>query len=368
MPVRATGSHARAPADRAQIERVLARFAAFPRRVDEELHWLRQGIERGRVPPRAVLERVLANFDAQLATAVDDGACFEPFERLGGGIAADEGQGLRDFVAGPYLAAAPASGAMRDYPDGARLYDALIAERTTLPLTAAQIHAMGLREVERLRGEVERTMRDAGFDGSRAGWFNANVPGYKRRPTWGMETLTAHEAVPGHHLQIARAAELRDLPAFRRDAGYTAYIEGWALYAETLGFDLGLYQDPYSRFGHQQWQLFRAARLVVDTGIHALGWSRQQAIDYVVDTAGEDRDLVEAEVDRYISWPGQALAYTTGKLKIDELRDRARAALGERFDIRRFHNVVLDQGAVPLPELERLVDDWIARAQPRAAR
>ena len=148
---------------------------------------------------------------------------------------------------------------------------------------------------------------------------------WSQRPIWGMETLVAHEAVPGHHLQIARAIELGELPKFRRADGYNAYGEGWALYAETLGFDLGLYRDPHSRFGHLQAQAFRAARLVVDTGMHALGWSRQRAIDYMVERTGQDEPYVVAEVDRYLSWPGQALGYMIGELKILELRDRAKA-------------------------------------------
>ena len=175
-----------------------------------------------------------------------------------------------------------------------------------------------------------------------------------------METLVAHETVPGHHLQIARAVELGELPRFRRGGGYTVFAEGWALYAETLGFDVGLYKDPYSRFGHLQSVAFRAARLVVDTGIHALGWSRQQAIDYMEERTGQGLGYVTSEVDRYHSWPGQALAYMTGELKIIELRDRAKAKLGARFDIRQFHRVVLDQGSVPLPVLERAVDGWVS--------
>jgi uncharacterized protein (DUF885 family) len=188
------------------------------------------------------------------------------------------------------------------------------------------------------------------------------VKNLRKRPVWGMEWLVAHEAVPGHHLQIARAVELGALPKFRRSGGYTVYSEGWATYAETLGFDLGLYKDPASRFGHLQWQAFRAARLVVDTGLHALGWSREQAIAFMVERTGENVDAVSSEVDRYLSDPGQALAYMIGQLKIIELRDRAKRVLGERFDIRQFHKVVLDQGEVPLPLLERAVDGWIAGA------
>ncbi len=198
------------------------------------------------------------------------------------------------------------------------------------------------------------------LDGKRPGWFYANLLAYRTRPIWGMETLVAHEAVPGHHLQTARATELGALPPFRRDAGYTVYSEGWALYAETLGSQLGLYTDPHSRFGHLQWQAFRAARLIVDTGLHALGWTREQAIAFMVERTGVDRDFVASEIDRYYSDPAQALAYMIGQLKIVELRDRAQARLGPRFDIRHFHNALLDQGAVPLPVLERIVDDWIA--------
>ena len=195
-----------------------------------------------------------------------------------------------------------------------------------------------------------------------AGFFFANTMAWRKRPIWGMETLVAHEAMPGHHLQIARATELRGMTNFRRSGfDYTAFTEGWALYAEALDFELGLYTDPHSRYGHLQWQAFRAARLVADTGVLALGWTRQQAIDFMVERTGVERDFVASEVDRYTSQPGQALAYMIGKLKFDELRDRARAKLGSRFDIRKFRNAVLDNGALPLATLDGLVDEWIAQ-------
>ena len=442
------------PADTVpQLEAVLARLAAAPRRIEEELSWLKRGIALGWVAPRPVLQRVLAQIDAQLQAPADGNPWLEPLQRMGAQIppatqAALRQRGdallreqvlpalqrLRDFIAGDYLAHAPADGALSRYPDGARVYALLIAEHTTLPLTARQLHDTGLREVARLQREIEAAWRDSGhagslaqwlqhldsdpryfhtsgeallvgyrdiakridpelprlfaelpripygvrgmpehfdagkaeyyegpaLDGSRPGWFNANLQAYAQRPTWGMATLVAHETVPGHHLQIARAVELRELPAFRRDIGFSAYTEGWALYAETLGLELGMYPDAASRYGYLQMQIFRAARLVVDTGIHAFGWSREQAIDYLAATSGLDREHCAAEVDRYTSSPGQALAYMTGQLKITELRERARARLGERFDIRRFHNAVIDQGALPLPVLERSIDDWIA--------
>jgi uncharacterized protein (DUF885 family) len=435
-------------------EQILARLAAYPRRVDQEIEFLREGMALGWVPPRTVLERVIAQLDEQLGAAPDQSPFFEPFTRLGSDIGVAEQatlraealrrigvdvapavRRLRAFVAGEYLARSPASGALGDYPDGVAVYAERVRESTTTDLAPQRIHAIGIRELERLRGEMEAIVKEVQFegdfaafvrhlrsdarffhrdaealladyrsiakridpelpklfaelprapygvrampadlgsdtaefysppalDGSRAGWFNANAKAWNKRPIWGLETLVAHEAVPGHHLQIARAIELGGLPTFRRARGYNAYGEGWALYAETLGFDLGLYRDPYSRFGHLQWQAFRAARLVVDTGLHSLGWSRQRAIEYMVERTGQDERFVTSEVDRYLSWPGQALGYMIGKLKIVELRDRARGRLGDRFDLRKFHMAVLDQGSVPLPVLEGAVDDWIAR-------
>ena len=197
-------------------------------------------------------------------------------------------------------------------------------------------------------------------DGSRAGYFEANVNHLKTRPKWSMETLLLHEAVPGHHLQIARAQELANLPQFRRNLGFTAYAEGWALYAESLGDEMGFYKDPYQKFGNLSAEMLRACRLVVDTGIHAFGWTREQAIDYMVANTGNTLEVATNEVDRYIVWPGQATAYKVGELKIKALRAKARAALGEGFDLRRFHNVVIDGGSVPLLVLEANVDAWIA--------
>ena len=442
--------------NRAAAEQLLARLAAYPRRVDQELVRLREGIRLGWVATPAVLDRVLATLDGQLAAEGDASPFFLPFNSLGGDIPAAEQhqlkrrarqlitdqvlpaqRRLRDFVAGDYRAAAPASGAMSNYPGGDVVYAAAVRQHTTTDLTPAQIHAIGLREVARLDREIQQVMVElkwtgpfvgaTGFaqhmltdpkyfhpspeallasyrdiakridaelpklfaelprapygvrampahespdraeyysgpplDGSRPGWFNANAQGYKTRPTWAQETLTAHEAVPGHHLQTARAIELGELPKFRRAAWYVAYGEGWALYAETLGFQLGLYQDPASRFGHLQDQMLRACRLVVDTGLHSQGWTPRRAADYMTEHSGIERGMVESEVDRYLSWPGQALGYMIGQLKIIELRDRARARLGDRFDIRRFHMVLLDQGAVPLSVLEQRVDEWIS--------
>ncbi|MCC9596885.1 MULTISPECIES: DUF885 family protein [unclassified Rubrivivax] len=440
---------------RADAAKVLARMAALPRRIDQEIALMRRGLALGWVPAAPVLDRALAQIDAQLPADPTAGPFFEPWRRLPPTLPAAERAALeaqargaierdvvpamrrlREFVAGEYRAKAPADGSLARYPDGARVYEMLVRQRTTTALGADAIHALGLRELAQLRAEMEDVKRSTGFsgdfaafvkwlntdprffvsgpdellqryraiakrfdaemprlfaelprgtygvrampehlgpdaaefyeggaaDGSRPGWFNANLVGWRQQTTWGMATLVAHEAVPGHHLQGARALELSDLPDFRREGGgYTAYVEGWALYAETLMRELGAYDDPYSLFGHLQWQAFRAARLVVDTGLHARGWSRQQAIDFMVERTGVDRPFVEAEVDRYTSDPGQALGYMVGRLKLDELRARAQARLGPKFDLRRFHNALIDQGELPLSTLETLVDEWIAR-------
>jgi len=197
-------------------------------------------------------------------------------------------------------------------------------------------------------------------DGSRAGIYWVNLYRPEVRPKYEIEVLSVHEAVPGHHLQLALQQELGDLPNFRRYSGFTAFVEGWGLYSERLGYDLGLYTDPYSRFGALTYDMWRAVRLVVDTGIHYKGWTRQQAIDFFKDNAAKTEHDIVNEVDRYIVTPGQALAYKIGQLKILALRANAEAALGEHFDIRAFHDELLGAGALPLDLLQQRMDAWTA--------
>ena len=309
---------------------------------------------------------------------------------------------------------------------------------TTTNLTPQEIHEIGLREVRRLRVEMDAVMVRSGFQGSfsefkeflrkdprfymsraeelldgyrviakktdpqlgrlfgrlprlpygvlpvpkfretsspaayymsgapatgRAGYFYANTYQVGIRPRWEMEGLALHEAVPGHHLQIAIAQELDHLPEYRRWTGPTAFIEGWGLYAESLGEELGFYKDPYSKFGQLMFDVWRSTRLVVDTGMHAMGWTRDRAIEFFRENTAMSDVGIAVEVDRYIVWPGQALAYKLGQLKFRELRTLGEARLGERFDVRAFHDLLLDEGALPLHLVERRAKDWIdARA------
>jgi uncharacterized protein (DUF885 family) len=342
---------------------------------------------------------------------------------------------LLRFFEERYLPGSRTTIAASDLPDGDAYYAFAIRSYTTTDLSAEAIHQLGLREVERIRGEMETLIGQIGFhgtfaeflrylrsddrfyytsaddllegyreitrriepqlgklfgrlptipmdvqpipaaeaaasttayyypgaaDGSRPGTVFVNLDQLHSRPRYEMEALMAHEGVPGHHLQISLALQQGELPKFRRYDGYTAYVEGWGLYSESLGNELGLYRDPYSHFGALTFEMMRAVRLVVDTGIHAKRWSRQQAIDYfTANTASGEHDIAN-EVDRYIGWPGQALAYKIGQLKISELRHRAEEKLGSRFDVKAFHDLILGSGALPLDLLEARVDSWLA--------
>ncbi len=270
---------------------------------------------------------------------------------------------LSDFLkflrTDPRFARMPSEKVLPSFRDIAKRVDPeltkLFAELPRLPY--------GIREVSALRGEATAQYVPGASDGSRAGYFNANTLEGTTVPRHEMEALLLHEAAPGHYLQSARAEELKGLPEFRRNAFDNAYVEGWGLYAESLGEELGLYKDPYSKFGRLQAEIFRACRLVIDTGIHSMTWTRQEAIDYMRENSGSLKGLIEMEVDRYIVWPGQALGYKIGELKMKELRVRASKTLGTKFDIRRLHNALLDDGPLPLDLLEKRIEEWIKLQQ-----
>ncbi|MGB3016737.1 MAG: DUF885 domain-containing protein, partial [Ignavibacteria bacterium] len=218
-----------------------------------------------------------------------------------------------------------------------------------------------LKEMEEFRSKSAPAAYyySAPEDRSRPGYFYVNTYDLPSRPKYTMTALALHEAVPGHHLQIAIAQELKNLPKFRRDGGYTSFVEGWALYAESLGYETGMYEDLYQLYGALIFEMWRACRLVVDTGIHAKKWTREEAVAYMKKyTANSDLDI-KSEVDRYIAWPGQALAYKTGEMKIKELRRKSEEALGSKFDIKEFHDTMLNNGALPLPLLEVEINRWI---------
>jgi uncharacterized protein (DUF885 family) len=240
---------------------------------------------------------------------------------------------------------------------GKRLDSTLPTMFSTIPKSPLEIRPVpALTE----KGAARGSYQSGTVDGSRPGVFYFNAYDLPSRTTPGMETLYLHEGAPGHHFQISLAQENAALPSFMRFGGNTAYVEGWGLYAETLGRELGVYTDPYQYFGYLDSQLFRAIRLVVDTGIHSKGWTRDRTIQYILDNSSRGRSNATAETERYIAIPGQALAYKIGQLKISELRDRAQRELGPRFDIREFHAQVLMTGALPLAVLEKKIDDWIA--------
>jgi len=220
----------------------------------------------------------------------------------------------------------------------------------------------GVREVPAYSAPSQTTAyyNPGSLKAGRPGWYFANTYKLETRPKWEMEALSMHESVPGHHLQISLAEELENVPKFRNFSGYTAFVEGWGLYSESLGTEMGFYKDPYSHFGQLTYEMWRAVRLVVDTGIHSMGWQRQQAIDYFKSHAAKQEHDIIVEVDRYIVTPGQALAYKIGELKIKELRKYTNDQLGDKFDVREFHDHVLGNGAVPLSILEQQIKDYVA--------
>jgi uncharacterized protein (DUF885 family) len=435
-------------------EDFLKRIDGFALWTDQAIVNMREGVAKGYVLPRVLVERTLPQLMAQVVEKPEDSLYWGPIARMPESFTAAEREKLtaayraaiagkvipsyrrlHDFMRDEYLPKARTSVGLDALPDGKAWYEYNVRNITTTGYTTAEIHEIGLREVERIHGEMRKVMAKVGFkgsldeffrflnndpqfvwptrealvagyvaikdrvdpqlpklfeilpkadyevravepfreksaaggqyqaaseDGSRPGIFYANAYDLKARPKWAMEALSLHEGNPGHHFQITIQREQKDLPRFRRFGGYTAYSEGWGLYAESLGPELGVYTDPYQYFGRLEGELFRAIRLVVDTGLHSKGWTREQVLEYIdANSATSDARRI-AETERYIAIPGQAVAYKIGQLKISELRQRAERELGDRFDIRKFHTAVLADGALPLDVFEAKIDRWIA--------
>ena len=434
------------------------RASQLPVVFDQAIANMRIGMREGVVQPTALMEKVLPQLDAIIKESAEDTLFWMPVKNMPDDIPAAERERitaeyramiegelmpayreLRAFVADEYMPATRHSSGMAALPNGEAWYAYNARSSTTTDLTPAQIHQIGLDEVERIHGLIQTEVMDkVGFEGSLQEFFefmktdprfqfeseaallehyrgleakvNAGVPAlfsltpkadfeirpvepfraqsaaggsYMRpsedgtrpgvfyvntydlptRQTWDAEDLFLHEAIPGHHFQIALQQELTGLPMFRRFGGETAFTEGWGLYAESLGKELGVYTDPYSYFGYLQNELWRAIRLVVDTGLPSRGWTREQVIAYMLENSATAETPAISETERYMAIPGQALAYKIGELKIQALRDRAEAELGDDFDIRAFHAEVLKDGSVPLEILERKIERWIAAQQ-----
>ncbi|MBV8686293.1 MAG: DUF885 domain-containing protein [Alphaproteobacteria bacterium] len=444
---------------KADYESYLARIAQYPQQNDTALAITAQAVKGGYVLPCSVLGSYEKTISGVIADDPAKSRFYEPFARpRPEGVSEAEWAAMQArakrlvadvlnpayakhlaFFRTGYLPHCAKSDSISAQPGGRAYYAFRVRQETTTDLTPERIHEIGLREAARIRGEMDKVAKAAGFatreafirelktdpryyaktpeelmaaaaltaktiDGKLpalfgtlprlpygirpipaetaegtttayygagapasgiAGTFYVNTSKLDQRPLWELPALTAHEAVPGHHNQIALQQEL-SLPPFRRDfSSFTAFTEGWALYAESLGEEMGLYDTPAKKMGQLSYQAWRAARLVVDTGIHAKGWTKAQAVAFMRENTALTDANIDAEVNRYISWPGQALAYKLGELKIRELRARAQRALGTRFDLRRFHDAVLGQGSVPLDVLDAQIAAWIEAEKAR---
>ncbi len=425
--------------------------------VDTAVANMRNGIERGIVWPRVIVERAIGQIDDLVTADIDAHLYYRPIQNLPADFATADAERLaaafassileqvnpgherlRTFLVEEYLPVAGDHTGIGALPNGADTYRYLIRFHTTTTKTADEIHELGLREVERISGEMETVKEAVGFtgdlrsffdhvrgseqqtpftepgqvianfeaihermkpqlmelfdvepragfevrrteafreasasaeyvpgtkDGTRPGVFYVPIPDVLSYNKYADESLFLHEAIPGHHYQLSLQQESQDLPEFLHPEGIGVFVEGWALYSESLGGELGLYEDPYQYFGMLSAEMHRAIRLVVDTGMHAKGWSREEAIQYSLDHEAESEAAIIAEIERYMVMPGQALSYKIGQLKIRELRSRAEEAFGDRFDVREFHRQVLSSGSLPLVLLEAKIDQWIASTQ-----
>jgi uncharacterized protein (DUF885 family) len=440
----------------ADVEKYLKKISSVPRYMAQQTDWMRQGIAKGYTQPKAVLAGYEQGILSFIQKDIEKSVFFRPLLKPVASIPAAQWQALQqraktiiaeqihpayqqyyEFFVGEYLPAARENIAASSLPNGTAFYQNRLEYYTTLKMSPAQVHQIGVDEVARIRAEMAVVIEQTGFKGTfaefiqflrtdkqfyvtspdqllkeaaflskkidaqlpklfgtlprtpygveavpaeiapkyttgrysggrepgDAGFYWVNTYALDRRPLYELEALTLHEAVPGHHLQVALANEQTNLPSYRRSFYTSAFGEGWGLYSEYLGLEVGFYQDPYSNFGRLTYEMWRACRLVVDTGMHTMGWTRQQAIDFLASNTALSMHNVTTEVDRYISWPAQALSYKLGELTIKRLRAEAEQALGAKFDVRQFHDVVLQNGSLPLPVLEQQVSKYIRQQQ-----
>tara|TARA_B100000508_G_scaffold6585_1_gene5067 strand:- start:1146 stop:2882 length:1737 start_codon:yes stop_codon:yes gene_type:complete len=435
-----------------QLETYLARLEQVPRFFEQNIHWMKKGLETGLTQPQAVLAGYEDSISAYIVDDVTQSDFYSPFKTNTAGLSENDFKALQQkakriikndviasykayltFFTTQYQQGARTTIGISQTPNGKAFYKNRAQYYTTTNMSIDEIHQLGLSEVARIRSEMQAIIKEVGFEGTfadfihflrtdpqfyattpeqllkeaayiakkmdaqlpklfhtlprmpygvapvpaniapkyttgryvgssrsdQAGYYWVNTYALDKRPLYVLEALTLHEAVPGHHLQISLNAELENLPSYRRDAYLSAFGEGWGLYSEYLGIEAGFYQDPYSRFGRLTYEMWRAARLVVDTGMHMYGWSRERAMNFMSENTALSLHNVKTETDRYISWPGQALSYKIGELTIKRLRTEAEQALGPRFDIREFHHQVLRHGSVPLSVLEEQVRLYI---------
>ena len=430
----------------------LSRLEQFSENILTFLDINKQGLKNGYTQPKLVTRGVVAQIDAIINSDIESNPYLKVFLQADENILApmekeeliDKAKNLiineinpayeelNNFLKNDYLVNSRDSIGIKDIPDGKQYYEELARHFTTTDLTPDEIHDIGLKEIERIRGEMEEIIKSVNWDGDfnsflnylrtsprfyydnpddlfdaylimsktidpllpklfnvfprapygvipipsesapftttayynspspgRPGYFYANLYKPDSRPKYEIPVLTVHEAVPGHHFQISIAQELENVPTFRKYQGITAFVEGWGLYSEELGEYINLYDDPYDKFGQLTYDMWRAIRLVVDTGMHYKDWTREDAINLFIENSAKSILDIENEVDRYIAWPGQALAYKIGQLKILELRERAEIELGDKYDIKDFHDEVLKRGSLPLDLLEYYIDEWI---------
>ena len=430
----------------------LSRLEQFSENILTFLDINKQGLKNGYTQPKLVTRGVVAQIDAIINSDIESNPYLKVFLQADENILApiekeeliDKARSLiineinpayeelNNFLKNDYLVNSRDSIGIKDIPDGKQYYEELARHYTTTDLTPDEIHDIGLKEIERIRGEMEEIIKSVNWDGDfnsflnylrtsprfyydnpddlfdaylimsktidpllpklfnvfprapygvipipsesapftttayynspspgRPGYFYANLYKPDSRPKYEIPVLTVHEAVPGHHFQISIAQELENVPTFRKYQGITAFVEGWGLYSEELGEYINLYDDPYDKFGQLTYDMWRAIRLVVDTGMHYKDWTREDAINLFIENSAKSILDIENEVDRYIAWPGQALAYKIGQLKILELRERAETELGDKYDIKDFHDEVLKRGSLPLDLLEYYIDEWI---------